>query len=166
VAALLARSADLDLDVDVALARAREQGCARLMLVALEVTHRLLDAPLPSGVHQAIRADVEVAALAEEVTSRLFRIDRSKRTNRQVTGFAFRMHEGAARRARYVARTLLLPRREHIEMVALPASLVWLYYPLRWGHDYVARPVWNLVVTFRRRRTRDRHGTARYRPAR
>ena len=145
VAALLERGADLGLDLDVALARAREQGCARLMLVGLEVAHRLLGARLSPGLHQAIGDDRAVAVLAEEVTVRLFIRDRPKRTNRRITRFAFRIHEGAASRARYVARALLLPRREHIEMVALPAWLVWLYYPLRWGHDYVVLPIWNLA---------------------
>ena len=165
VAALLERSADLDLDVGVAVARAREQGCARMLLVGLDAAHHLLDVRLPPTVQQAIRDDAEVAGLTARIIARLFHGDRPKRTNRQITGFGLRMQEGLARRARYVVRTLLLPRREHIEMVALPPSLAWLYYPLRCGHDYVALPLWNLVRSGRGR-TRDQHGSARLRPVR
>ena len=145
VAALLERRADLGLDLDLALARAREQGCARLILVGLNLAHCLLGARLSPSLHQAVRDDREVAALTTQVTARLFLRDRPDRTNRRITRFGFRIHQGAASRGRYVARALLLPRREHIEMVALPPSLVWLYYPLRWGHDYLALPIWNLA---------------------
>jgi len=152
VAAMLERSADLGLDIDLAVARAREQGCARLLLLGMEVAHRLLGAPLSPNIHEAIGNDRAVSPLADDVTAQLFMRDRPELNDVWVRGFAFKLHEGAANRARYVARTLLLPRREHIEMVALPAWLAWLYYPLRWGHDYVALPLWILTRPLRRKR--------------
>lgn len=152
VAMLLERSADLGLDVDLALARARKQGCARVLLLGVEVAHRLLGAPLSPGIRQAITGDRGVAPLADDVAARLFRDDRRKSSDFWVRSFAFNMHERLTSRVRYVARTLILPRREHIEMVALPASLAWLYYPLRWGHDYVALPLWILTRPLRKGR--------------
>lgn len=166
VAALLDRGATLGLDLDLALVRAQQQGCARLLLVGLEVVCRLLAAPLSPAVHRAVQDDPVVGALSGTVLRRLFDPTRPARSNRTVNDFAFRIHEGAARRARYVGQTMLLPRREHIEMVALPAWLAWLYYPLRWGHDYVALPLWTLVVRYRQARSRDPRGTAAGRRAR
>ena len=152
VAAMLDRSAVLGLDVDLAVARAREQGCARLLLVGVEVAHRLLGVALSPNLHQAIQSDGGVAPIADDVTARLFISDRPELTDLWVRSFAFKMHERLANRVKYVARTLLLPRREHIEMLALPARFAWLYYPLRWGHDYVALPLWILTRALRRSR--------------
>jgi hypothetical protein len=44
-----------------------------------------------------------------------------------------------------VGRTLLWPGRTHLEIVALPGPLRWLYFPLKWGHDFVAMPLWRFV---------------------
>ncbi|MEQ1758118.1 MAG: nucleotidyltransferase family protein [Vicinamibacterales bacterium] len=152
VATMLERSADIGLDVDLALARAREQGCARLLLLGVEVAHRLLAAPLSTSLGDAISNDRGVGPLADDITKRLFVDDRPELTHVWVRWFPFKMHERVPNRAKYVARTLLLPRREHIEMLALPAALAWLYYPLRWGHDYVALPLWILTRPLRTHR--------------
>ncbi len=160
VGALLERRAAVGLDMDRALELAREQGCARLLLLGVEVAHQLLHVSLSEGLQQAVTRDAGVAPLAQHVVSHLFRPNRRTSQNRWLDGFRFRMHERVSGRIRYVGRTLLLPRREHIEMVALPRALMWLYYPLRWAHDYVALPLWILTRPLRQSRKGVRDGSA------
>jgi hypothetical protein len=150
VATLLDR---YDLDSELALRRAREQGCARMLLVGVEVAHRLLGARVSAGLRRAIDDDPLASSLATDTVAGLFTNDREEPSNRRITRFVFRVHDDGVARARYVLRTLLMPRRDHIEMVALPAALAWLYYPLRWAHDYVALPLWRISLTSRPRRS-------------
>ena len=152
VAAVLERSADLGLDLDRAVALSREQGCARVLLLGVSVAHQLLDAPLPSNLRRDIHRDRGVQPLVDHVITSLFVRDRPPDGNAHISRFGFRMHERTVNRMRYVSRTLLLPRVEHIEMVALPASLAWVYYPLRWAHDYIALPLWILTRPLRKTR--------------
>jgi hypothetical protein len=150
VAALLERNADLD--VELAMSRARAQGCTRLMLLGLNVAHRLLGAPLLPRILSTIQSNTSVQALTREVTRRLFSREIPPVENLWPNRFTFRLHDRTTSRLRYVACILLLPHREHIEMVAFPASLTWLYYPLRWIHDYVLLPLSILTRPLRTKR--------------
>jgi hypothetical protein len=145
IAALLARWPQLDLES--AVGRAKSTGCARILLLGLAVARRSAGVRLPVAIDRLIDRDQTLLALQQEVMMRLF--DPAKPTegddNARVLGFAFRMRERWSDRMRYVLRTLLVPRLEHIEIVALPGSLLWAYYPLRWSRDYVVLPVWRLV---------------------
>jgi hypothetical protein len=151
VAMLLERGADLGLDLDAALALARQQYCARMLFVGVELAHRLLNAPLPESLQRASRRDAAVSPLVDRVRHRLSAAGLARDNNTRVTRFSFDMHERVRNKLQYVSRTLLLPRREHIEMIALPATLAWAYYPLRWAHDYVALPLWIVTRPLRRR---------------
>jgi hypothetical protein len=153
LAALLEQASALGLDLERALDHARRQGCARIVLAGLEVARQLLDASLTDGVRRAIHDDRVIAAMVDEVRKRLFVSGRPP-DNARVTSFGYRMHDRAANRIRYVARTLLMPRAQHIGMVALPSALAWGYYPLRWSHDYVALPLWRLTRPLRASRQR------------
>ena len=145
IAALLARWPQLDLES--AVDRAKSTGCARILLLGLAVAWRSAGLRLPVAINRLIDRDQTLLALEQEVMMRLF--DPAKPPdgddNARVLGFAFRMRERWSDRMRYVLRTLLVPRIEHIEIVALPGPLLWAYYPLRWVHSYVALPVWRLV---------------------
>jgi hypothetical protein len=102
---------------------------------------------LPVETDQMIDRDRTLLELAEEVITHLFEPAKAADgdDNARVLRFVFRMRERWSDRMRYVLRTLLVPRLEHIEIIALPAPLSWAYYPLRWSRDYVALPVWRLV---------------------
>jgi hypothetical protein len=160
VGALLERRAAIGLDMDRALDLARKQGCARLLLLGAEVARQLLHVSLSDGLQRAVTRDAGVAPLAKHVVNHLFAPNRRASQNRWLNGFRFRMHERVTGRIRYVGRTLLLPRREHIEMVKFPRVLMWLYYPLRWAHDYVALPLWILTRPLRQSRKSVRDGSA------
>ena len=145
IAALLARWPQLDLES--AVGRAKSTGCARILLLGLAVARSSAGVRLPVAIDRLIDRDQTLLALQQEVMMRLF--DPAKPTdgddNARVLRFAFRMRERWSDRMRYVLRTLLVPRLEHIEIVALPGSLLWAYYPLRWSRDYAVLPVWRLV---------------------
>jgi hypothetical protein len=143
VAALLARSPDLD--VDRCLAVARATGCTRLLLLGLTLARRCAGVRSPGTIDRLIENDSAVQDLEDQVMRRLFDPDRQPVDNAIVDRFAFQMRERWRDRMRYLRRTLLMPRLEHIQMVVLPPALRWAYYPLRWAHDYVALPLWRLA---------------------
>lgn len=144
VAALLEQRAAFDLDLDAALARSIEQRCRRVLLLGVLLAHELLDASLPSALKNAALTDAAVMHLSRDVKARLFERDRPALNQLAIDRFSFSSHDNVAARMQYVARMLLRPHRVHIELAALPASLAWLYYPMRWGHDYALLPLWTM----------------------
>ena len=154
VAALLERSADLGLDLIGPLPCQGNR-------VARACCFSACRSPTSSWMHRfprtsagPSRRDPGVQPLVNHVIMSLFVRDRPPGGNAHISSFAFRMHERTVNRMKYVTRTLLLPRGEHIQMVTLPASLAWVYYPLRWAHDYIALPLWLLTRPLRKARGR------------
>jgi hypothetical protein len=144
VSALLARWPDLDLDSCVA--QARSTGCARLLLLGLKLARRCANVRLPVAIDRLMDGDPAILALEKQVMLRLFNpVKGPLLHSAKVDRFLFRMRERWPDRMRYVCRTLLMPHRGHIEMVALPSPFLWAYYPLRWSHDYVTLPLWRLA---------------------
>jgi hypothetical protein len=152
VAALIARSEALGLHVEAAVERARRAGCLRFILLGLEVARQVLGVALPAGLDPRIAADRRLSGLVASVVGRLLEPARADAHEFRVDPFTLRAHDRVVGRVRHVTRTLLMPRREHLALVALPGRLAWLYYPLRWAHDYVAWPLWMLTRPFRRSR--------------
>ena len=143
VAGVLTRWPDLELEA--LLKRTRRQGCARLLLVSLAVARTCAGSQLPRAVCHAIAADPIAEVLCQEVVGELFRDGRAEPRNDRIDAFRFRMRERWSDRLRYATRTWLTPRRRHLEMVALPPGLLWAYYPLKWGTDFAAAPVWSFA---------------------
>jgi hypothetical protein len=143
VAALLA--AFPQLDVEACVAPARSHGCGRVLLVGLAVARRYAGAVLAPAIERLIEQDPTTLVLERHVGQGLFDPDRPSPVNDRVDRFRFLVRERWRDRVRYVVRTWLSPGRDHLEMVALPASLAWAYFPVKWVHDYVALPVWRLV---------------------
>jgi hypothetical protein len=52
------------------------------------------------------------------------------------------MRERWRDRLRYVGRTLISPRRHHLELVALPRHLRWGYFVVKLGLDFAVTPAW------------------------
>src|SRR5579862_5448271 len=133
-----------NLDWSALLARARQQGCLRAVLLATALARRYFDAPVPEAVITAERADPGVeflvrriagsrwqgAEVGESPTSKVISLDRLV------------LHDGAMRRARYVARTLFLPGPHHVEAIPLPRPIQFAYVPIRLVHDLIALPLW------------------------
>lgn len=133
------------LDLEGCLDEAGRAGCRRIVLLGLSLARTCAGAALPAGIVQAISADKVVAELEAEVLEHLLSETWVLPANDRVNAFRFRMRERWLDKARYATRTWLLPRREHIEMVALPAALAWGYVPLKVGVDYVAGPIRHLL---------------------
>lgn len=137
------------LDWAALLERARAQGCLRMVLIGLALAGALLDDMLPV-VGEAIAADPEAIALADESALRLFEADRTVVSIYALTRFRRRMRERRADQLRYVTRTVLTPRDIHFSMIDLPDTLLFLYTPVKLVHDYAMLPVWNVVKRFAR----------------
>jgi hypothetical protein len=120
-------------DVEAVLARAAELRARRTALLGLHLAHTLLDAPLDGAVKREIAADAEVASLAAEVEDRMFGAE-GETEGAETRGnlrFNLRLREGAAERARYVARWVFGPGPEDWKWRPLPDALFPLYRLLR-----------------------------------
>jgi hypothetical protein len=120
-------------DVAIVLARAAELRARRTALLGLHLAHTLLGAPLDDAVKREIAADAEIAALAGEVTERVFEPEGETEgaDTRGNLRFNLRLREGAAERARYVARWVFGPGPEDWKWRPLPDALFPLYRLLR-----------------------------------
>lgn len=143
VAALLRAHPELDLDASIAAARG--SGCKRILLLGLALAHECAAVPLSSAVTRAIEADGMTASLGRDVMEGLFGPLRPEPRNDRIDSFRLEMRERWSDRARYVTRTWTAPRRFHIETVALPSSLRWIYPPLKVVLDYAVLPLWHLA---------------------
>ena len=128
------------IDLDALLVRASETGCARMLLLSLEVVRRCGGVALPATVAEAIHRDPEAEALAGDVMDALFR-PRPEPRNDRLEPFRYRMRERRMDRLRYAWLTWITPRRRHLEMAALPRGLGWGYYPIKIGADYALGPL-------------------------
>jgi hypothetical protein len=149
VAALLTVFPEVDIEASVA--RARAHGCERLVLVGLAVARTYSGAALTPGIERMIAADPTTLTLERQVGQRLFDAGRREAANERVDRFRFLVRERWRDRMRYVARTWFSPGRDHLELVSLPESMLWAYFPLKWAHDYVALPVWRVLRPLVRR---------------
>lgn len=120
-------------DVDAVLARAAELWARRTALLGLHLAHALLGAPVDDAVKREIAADAEIASLAAEVTERMFGPEGETEgaDTRGNLRFNLRLREGAAERARYVARWVFGPGPEDWKWRPLPDALFPLYRLLR-----------------------------------
>ena len=134
------------LDWTALLARARRQGCLRMVLLATALARRYFDAAVPDPVIAAERADSGVEFLVRRISSSRWQAEAVKDapTSKTVSLDRLLLHDGLARRVRYVARTLFLPGPHHVEGIPLPKPLQFAYVPLKLGHDLVALPLWRL----------------------
>jgi hypothetical protein len=120
-------------DVATVLARAAELRARRTALLGLHLAHTLLGAPVDDGVKREIAADAEIASLAAEVAERMFGPE-GETEGAETRGnlrFNLRLREGAAERARYVARWVFGPGPEDWKWRPLPDALFPLYRLLR-----------------------------------
>lgn len=128
VAGLLAGHPDVAWDVVAD--TARRAGCERMVRLGLHLAHDLLDAPLPDGMAEDLRADPAVGALAGEVVARLFGDVTPSPSVPEQYSFYRRLRERRSDRVRlrlWLARLLFTPIPEDREAVRLPPPLRWLY---------------------------------------
>ncbi len=147
------------LDWSEALLRARQQGCERMLLIGLALTQRLLGQALPPPAVHRLAADPVAQLLAAEQEAKLFDPTWHPPSIFQVSRFRLRMRERLRDRALCLVRTLATPRLEHVDLLALPTRLAFLYAPLKLVHDYAVMPVWRAA-----RPVLERVSIARLRP--
>lgn len=133
-----------NLDWPAVLARARAQGCLRMVLLATALAHRYFGAVLPDPVTAAARDDRMMEPMVERVVARwLAEEPPGPPDDERLSIERLWLHDGVARRIRYVARTLFLPGPYHVAQVPLPARLTNLlaYVPVRIALDFALRPL-------------------------
>jgi len=131
------------LDWSTVVERARAQGCLRMVLLAISLARQYFDAVVPDAIAAAERADSAIPPMVRGVmASWLSDKLATPPSNKTVSMDRVRLHDGAARRVRYVARTLLLPGRHHVAAIPLPRHLNFAYVPIKIAHDLIALPLW------------------------
>jgi len=131
------------LDWPLILEEARRQGCVRMVLLAVSLARRHFDARVPDAVVAAERADPVIRRMVQRVVSIWLTEDMvGPPNNRLVSMDRLRLHDGFLRRLRYVARTSLLPGRNHVLWLPLPRHMGPAYVPLKILHDIVLLPLW------------------------
>ncbi len=130
------------LDWSAVLERARTQGCSRMVSLAVSLAHTYFDVGIPDDVIAAARSDPLVGRMVSSIAEQ-WRGDEpvSSPSNQSVSMDRLRLHDGIARRTRYVARTVFLPGPQHVAAVPLPGSLK-AYIPFKIVHDLVGLPLW------------------------
>ncbi len=132
------------IDLETGLARARDQGCGRMLLVGLGLSRRVLGTEFPPSILRHLDGDGIAGALVKQITDRLLRGDRAPDASDRVSKFLIRVRERKLDRLRYVARTLVTPRIEHMRLVTLPTGLHGLYVPIKLAYAYLLLPLWRV----------------------
>ncbi|NIB40157.1 nucleotidyltransferase family protein [Pseudomaricurvus alkylphenolicus] len=142
-----------DLDWSILRQRAQAQGVARATLLGLGLAHRLLSASLPQHAQRWLNNDREAQRLTDQITTRYFEGDEAERSIYDFNHLHWRMRERARDRWRYLLRTLLQPRVQHFNSIAIPDALFVLYIPYKLLHDYLALPLWQWLKALKHRQS-------------
>ena len=123
--------------------RARAQGCLRMVLLATSLARKCFGAAIPDEMAAAESADPMIEPMIERIAAR-WQADEPMGSSSAwaLTMNRLRLHHGVARRTRYLARALFLPKPNHIALISLPSPMRFGYVPIKIAHD-IARPmVW------------------------
>ena len=118
------------IDLAAVLGRATEAHGRRAVLLALALTHRLLDAPLPEDVVREIEADAGIGALADEAEGRMWGPDEEEDTMANLR-YNLRVQDRPIDRVAYAWRWTTTPSPEDWAWARLPDALFPLYRVLR-----------------------------------
>ena len=116
-----------------------------MVLLATSLARRYFDAAVPDSI-----AAMESSTPGIEPMVRRIAADwQSEKplgapSHKTLSMDRLRLHDGVARRARYVARTLFLPSPHHVSAIALPKRLSFAYVPIKIAHDVIALPLWRI----------------------
>jgi hypothetical protein len=103
--------------------RAKDQGCLRMVLLATSLVRRYFDSAIPDRIIALEKADPILDGLVERVFSNWLADGPAGRlSNSVISSDRLRLHDGVVQRARYVARTLLLPSAGQIVAMPLPRA--------------------------------------------
>ena len=113
------------------LVRARLQGCLRMVLLATALASRCFGVVIPDQDAAAQCADPAIERMVKRIVGR-WQVETPLGASRSrlLSIDWLRLHDGFARRARYVARALFQPRPDHVAAFALPGRLRFAYVPI------------------------------------
>ncbi len=120
------------LDWDLILREAREARIERVLLLGLDLAHRLFQAPLPPAVTRLLDSHPEIARLEERVYAQWADPSASEPGLFGRSRFFLRARERWSDRARYLFRFAFTPTPGDWMSVSLPDALFPLYGVLRW----------------------------------
>ena len=123
---------------EVLLARALPLDGVRAVLIGLEVSRRLLGAPVPPVAAALIERDAEVQALTATVLGQMFP-DVDRGDGFPEGQFYLRCLERSRNRARFVVQSVLRPTPREWELVRLAGWMTAIYVPLRLGRLLLRR---------------------------
>jgi hypothetical protein len=129
----VARLVEISVEMDwpQVFALAGPHGGEHVVLLGLSLAHEVLDAPLPENVVRRLAQNRVVQPLVEEVLERLLRIDPSVPTGLDLVRFNARMATRRWDKVRHFASLLRSPTEADAEILQLPPTLFFLYYPFR-----------------------------------
>jgi predicted O-linked N-acetylglucosamine transferase (SPINDLY family) len=132
-----------NLDWAAILDRARPQGCLRMGLLAAALARIYFEAALPDAVIAAERDDPKIAPMVQRVMAQWLVNDPDASHCNRFSPDRLRLHDGAVRRVRYVARSLGLPGPLHVARNPFPGLFTSLlaYIPIKIAHDIALLPL-------------------------
>lgn len=120
-----------DLDWPRALNLARSFKCERMLFLGLSLARALLDLRLPASVAAAIERESIITTLAATARRPLFTEVEQPLTNNEKLYFELNLLRQWPQRVRYSLDLFIGPTFDEWTRWSLPASLSFLYYPLR-----------------------------------
>jgi hypothetical protein len=111
--------------------QAEAMGCVRMVLLGLVLAGSLLKARVPDEVLQRADADPVVQSLAAQVGQRLFLDTNGRPGAIETYRFYSRAMDRFRDKRRYLFDVVASPTIPEWELVSLPSSLSFLYYPIR-----------------------------------
>jgi predicted O-linked N-acetylglucosamine transferase (SPINDLY family) len=137
-----------NLDWAAILDRARPQGCLRMVLLAAALARIYFGAAVPDAITAAECDDPTIEPTVQRVMAHWLVQEPAASHRNRLSFDGLRLHDGAVRRVRYVARTLALPGPLHVARNPFPGLFTSLlaYIPVKVAHDIALLP---LVRTYR-----------------
>lgn len=123
---------------------ARVLGSERLLHLGLFLAHDLLEAALPEEVSCEIRANPVIQMLAAQVCRGLFHETYDYPGIFARNLFVLQARERWQDRVRYCFRFAMTPTPSDWKLLSLPATLFFLYYPIRLIRLFVTYGLWLL----------------------
>jgi Uncharacterised nucleotidyltransferase/Tetratricopeptide repeat len=124
------------------LERATAQGCLRMLLLATSLAHKCFDTPVPDTIVTAGSADSIIGSMVQRIVARWEADKPAEPASTEALPLdQLRLHDGAWRQARHVARALLLPEPRQVAAMALPSTLRFAYVPIRFVRAAVVHPL-------------------------
>src|SRR5574341_905569 len=105
------------------LERAANLGIERLVLIAVHLAHRLLQAPIPEAVAERLGADKKAQRLADGLAEQFFTERRPAQTLTEQTVFCLKARERWSDKIRYALNIAVVPTEEDVSVFHLPGAL-------------------------------------------